>query len=68
MTRLASDYITEKQAAVLVGLSWTTLRRWREMGNTKFPYYKPGGRIRYKRTEVEAYMEAQAVRPQAKAG
>lgn len=61
--RMASAYITEKQAAVLVGMSWTTLRRWRKLGNPKFPYYKPGGRIRYKRVEVEVYMEAQAVRP-----
>lgn len=60
---MASAYITEKQAAVLVGLAWTTLRRWRDLGTTKFPYYRPGGRIRYKRVEVEAYMEAQAVRP-----
>ncbi len=61
--RSMSAYITEKQAAELVGLSWMTLRRWRCKRNAKFTVYRPGGRVRYLKTEVVKWMEAQAVRP-----
>lgn len=62
--RNMSAYITEKQAAELVGLSWMTLRRWRCKRQAKFTVYRPGGRVRYLKAEVVKWMESQAVRPE----
>ena len=60
---MASAYISEKEAADLVGLSWTTLRGWRELGRAKFTVYRPGGRVRYLRSEVVKWMQSQATPP-----
>lgn len=62
---MASAYITEKEAADLVGLSWTTLRGWRENDKAKFTVYRPGGCVRYLRSDVVKWMEAQATPPAA---
>ncbi len=61
--RMASAYITEHQAAELVGLSRVTLARWRCKRQAKFTVYRPGGRVRYLKVEVVKWMEAQAVAP-----
>lgn len=63
--RMASEYVTESQAAELVALSKVTLSRWRRKKNAKWKLkiYRPGGRVRYLRSEVVRWMEAQATPP-----
>ncbi len=58
--RSAKDQLlTTAQAAELLGLSETTLSTWRSTRRADVPYLKIGGRVRYKRSEVEAWVKSQ---------
>ncbi len=47
-------WVTTKQLAQQLGLSTSTITKLR---GTKIPYYKMGGRIMFKRQEVDEYIE-----------
>jgi len=52
--------LTEKQVATMLSITQQTLRNWRQQG--KGPkYVKVGGSIRYRYTDVELYLEKNAV-------
>ena len=50
-------YLVETEVAELLRLSPLTLTRWR-YEKTGPPYYKPGGRILYSKSEVLSWLEA----------
>ena len=51
---LAPDWVTTKQLAQHLGVSTSAITNMR---GTKIPFYKIGGRILFKREEVDAYIE-----------
>lgn len=54
------EYLDRKDAADYLGLSPNTLDRWRcEKANLSF--YKIGGAVRYKKTDLDAYAESRKV-------
>jgi excisionase family DNA binding protein len=50
--------LCEKQAANLLGLSPKTLRNWRSTGQTKLPFIKLGRAVRYAKSDLEAFCQA----------
>lgn len=65
---LESVYLTEEQAAALLGLTAVALRvsrhRGRLMGTTPPPWVKMGRCVRYRRAVVLAWAEAVAIEHQ----
>ena len=63
--KLASKiYLNEREAAELTGRALSTLRNERHL-RRGIPYLKVGGRtIRYKISDVLAYMEKQRIAPE----
>lgn len=58
------EWLTSAEAAKLIGIEDVTLRNWRSAKKPNSPpYYKPGGTIRYDRTELQEWIEAQRVDP-----
>ncbi|MEZ5814426.1 MAG: helix-turn-helix domain-containing protein [Alphaproteobacteria bacterium] len=50
--------ITEKEAATLLNCSTHKLQRDRRIGNG-LPYYKVGRSVKYRLSDIEAYLEKQ---------
>ncbi len=50
-------------AAALLGIKEDTLRHW--LCDRRLRFYKVGGRTLLKRQDLEAYLDAQAVEPEA---
>ena len=62
MATLPGDLLTIAQVAELVGLSkWTVTAR--AGGTRQIPYLKLGGSIRYRRQDIEEWLERNTVRP-----
>jgi excisionase family DNA binding protein len=55
-------FITRKETAKLLGISLPTLRSWTI--SNKLPSYRISSRIRYKQSEVIAYLESGLVKVQ----
>lgn len=53
---MSNDYLTSVQAAEILGITDTTLRRWR-WENKGPKYYKIHTRVRYKKEDVENFIE-----------
>jgi excisionase family DNA binding protein len=47
-------------AADALGVSVKTLALWRSTGRYALPYYKIGRKIRYKRADLQTWVEARA--------
>ncbi len=45
------------QVAEILGVSVKTLNVWRCTGRYNLPFVKSGARVRYRRTDVEAFIE-----------
>jgi len=58
--RITKDQLlTTAQVAEILGVSEGTLSTWRCTRRVEVPYLKIGGRVRYKRSEVEAWARTQ---------
>lgn len=53
-------FITRKEAIKILGITLPTLRAWTVAG--KIPSYRMSSRVRYKRSEVIAYVESGRIR------
>ena len=53
--------LTEKQAAERLQLAPRTLSKWRCTQSEPLPYVRVGRRIRYRRSDVEAYIAGNVV-------
>lgn len=51
------DLMTPEQVASALLLSLRTLAAWRSSGRNPLPYLKVGGRIRYRRADLLAWLE-----------
>lgn len=56
------------EAASYLGLSSGTLRKWRMTGKYNLPHIEVGGRIRYDRNDLDAWLEFRKVGGTKKAG
>lgn len=62
---LDETWISETEAAELLGVSRQTLTRWQVARASAPPCYPLGSRRRYKRAEVLAWLDAQRSTPAA---
>ena len=51
-----SDWLTLGQAAKFLGVAQSTIRKWSDVGRVP-AFYTPGGHRRYKRGDLEAFLE-----------
>lgn len=56
-TKSNSDMLTEKDAADLLGFHLETLKGWRRDGKCPIPFLNINDNIRYRRSDVDAYLE-----------
>jgi excisionase family DNA binding protein len=57
-----NQLLNEAQTAELIGVSPQTLSIWRCSGRYRLPYIRCGRLIRYRRSDVEAWLESRTVR------
>ncbi len=55
---VGADLLDEHAAAVMLDLSPGTLRVWRSTGRYKLPFLKIGSKVRYRRTDLQTWLEA----------
>jgi excisionase family DNA binding protein len=63
MNEIKSVLITATAAAEYMGISPATLQYWRSMSTHKIPYIKVGGRVLYRISELEKWLESRTVIP-----
>jgi excisionase family DNA binding protein len=51
-----SDWLTLGQAAKYLGVAQSTIRKWSDVGRVP-AFYTPGGHRRYKRADLDAFLE-----------
>lgn len=51
--------VTAKTVAAFLGLTTAALDRWRYRNETPFPVYKVGRNVRYRLSEVDAWVRSQ---------
>ncbi|WP_291201652.1 helix-turn-helix domain-containing protein [Hyphomonas sp.] len=61
MAAAQAPYLDTKQAAELTDISTVTLERWRGEGVGP-PYVKLGRLVKYRRVDLDAFMEARILR------
>ena len=49
--------LSPDEVAQILGVSTTTLAKWRQVGDPDLPYIRLAGRIRYRPADVEALLE-----------
>jgi len=54
------DLLDEKAAANLLSVSPGTLSVWRSTGRWNLPFYKVGRSVRYRRQDIERWLESRA--------
>jgi len=56
ITKASTDILDENASAALLGLSPGTLSVWRSTGRYKLPFIKVGRKVRYRRTDLDAWL------------
>src|SRR6266536_110395 len=56
VARGESDWLTLGQAAKYLGVAQSTIRKWSDLGRVP-AFYTPGGHRRYKRADLDAFLE-----------
>ena len=51
------NLLSPDQVAEVLGVSTTTLAKWRQGGNPNLPYVRIAGRIRYRPADVETLLD-----------
>jgi excisionase family DNA binding protein len=62
-----SEWLTLGQAAKHLGVAQSTIRKWSDLGQLP-AFYTPGGHRRYRRSDLEAFLERSGPGKRAKAG
>lgn len=63
MTSVKERLLTDRQAAAVLGVSVSLLRRWRFRLNEGPAFYRVGRLIRYSRDALREYLEVRRVDP-----
>jgi excisionase family DNA binding protein len=58
---MATDLLTRKQAADILGVSKGTLDIWACHGRYKLPYLRVGRKAMYRRADLDAWLESRRV-------
>lgn len=58
----APQLLTSDQAAAYIGIAPTSLRIWRSTHRQQIPYAKVGSLVKYRRTDLDRYLEQATVR------
>src|SRR5213592_4884109 len=51
-----TEWLTLGQAAKYLGVAQSTIRKWSDLGRVP-AFYTPGGHRRYRRTDLDAFLE-----------
>ena len=62
MLTATADLLNTTQAAAYLGKSPITLATWRCSRRYPLPYVRNGGTIRYRKTDLDAFLERRTVR------
>jgi excisionase family DNA binding protein len=62
-----SEWLTLGQAARFLGVAQSTIRKWSDQGRVP-AFYTPGGHRRYRRSDLETFLERSGPGGQAKSG
>ncbi|HEY5098591.1 MAG TPA: response regulator [Gaiellaceae bacterium] len=62
-----SEWLTLGQAARFLGVAQSTIRKWSDQGRVP-AFYTPGGHRRYRRTDLETFLERSGPAGQTKSG
>ncbi|WP_321855565.1 helix-turn-helix domain-containing protein [Paraburkholderia tropica] len=60
-TGLQTALLTDEEAAALLGTSVNTLANWRATRRYPLPFVKVGRLVRYRRTDIEAFITSNLV-------
>ena len=52
------DRMNRQQAADYLGLTYSTLKNWACTGEGDLPYHKVGGRVYYRRSDLDKWLES----------
>lgn len=55
------DFLTREEAAEYLQVSPNTLRQWAYTGRHSIPYYPHGKRVKYRRRDLDEWLESQKV-------
>lgn len=55
------DFVDDKRAAEILGVSPGTLGVWRCTGRYRLPFFKVGRRVRYRVSDLEAWLKKRQV-------
>ena len=58
ISRQVRELLDEKQAAALLTVEPGTLSVWRSTGRYKIPFVKIGHLVRYRRTDLETWLDS----------
>ena len=65
--RRETEWLTLGQAARFLGVAQSTIRKWSDQGRVP-AFYTPGGHRRYRRTDLETFLERSGPGGQPKGG
>jgi excisionase family DNA binding protein len=57
MLMTSEQLFSADQVAEILGVSPSTLARWRQTGEPDLPYLRLGGRIRYRASDLEEFLD-----------
>jgi excisionase family DNA binding protein len=55
-----TDYLTAIDVARMLGVREQTLALWRSTGRHSLPFVRVGGRVRYRRSDVDAWLTSRS--------
>ena len=58
LTPSSRELLDEQQAAIILQITPGTLSVWRSNGRYKLPFIKVGRKVRYRRADLETWLEA----------
>lgn len=58
-TSFDADRMSRAEAAAYIGKAKATLDTWASTGYGELPYYKVGGTVYYRKTDLDAWLEKQ---------
>lgn len=61
----APELLTRPQAAEYLGVAVTTLEAWAIRGTVSLPFVKLGRRVKYRRRDLDRFLEERTVNPGA---
>ncbi len=53
----AGKLLSTDEVADILGVSTSTLAKWRQLGEPELPFFRVAGRIRYRLSDVESFVE-----------